>query len=483
MSLLELQVISPLVVLVSGTLLLMLAVSIRRSHDIGLAITVLTLLAALGANQFVWDALPAGGLTVLNHIHVSAVQLYFNILFVLAAIATALLAQSYLEERVARAEEFYILLLTATTGSIVLASATHFSTFILGLEIVSISLYAMIAYPHGVKRPLEAAAKYLVLSAVASSAILFGMALVYNATGAMSFNELSVDASASQTIYLLGFGLMGVGIAFKLSLVPFHMWTPDVYQGAPAAVTGYVATVSKGAVVAVLLTLVSQSNMLSADGIFYAVGGVAILSMLVGNVLALLQNNIKRLLAYSSIAHLGYLLIAILVMTLARYEFVVQTVLIYVTAYFIITLAAFGVVSISSDSTSEDNEQLDAYTGLFWRQPLLASIMTAVALSLAGIPLTVGFIAKFFVFAVGVEGAIWTLVVVLLIGSAIGIYYYLRIVYTMAKPAPESVPTWPQLATPGLVTVTVLGALILLLGVYPTPMIDAVGIIAAQAGM
>ena len=484
MSLLELQASAQVIVLVLGALVLMLAVSVKRNHTMALGLTLLTLLIGLGATQIAWDALPQQGLTVLGHAHVSAIQLFFNLLFVVAAIVTALFAQPYLEQRVPRSEEFYILLLTATAGAMVLAAATHFTTFILGLEILSISLYAMIAYPQNVNQPLEASAKYLVLSAVASTAILFGMALIYNATGSMSFDELTAQTIDTEgPYYLMGQALIVVGIAFKLSLVPFHMWTPDVYQGAPSVVTGYVATVSKGAVIALVMRYVVSTDVLSEDGIFYALGAVAVLSMIVGNVLALLQTNIKRLLAYSSIAHLGYLLIAVLVMSTTRPEFVQETILLYVTAYFIITLAAFGIVSLTSDNPALDNESLDSYTGLFWRHPLLASVMTVVALSLAGIPLTVGFIAKFYVFAAGVEGQIWTLIWALVIGSAIGIYYYLRIVFTMTKPVEESTPELPQLATPGLVTVTVLGLLMVTLGVYPTPMIEVIQSIISLSSM
>lgn len=482
MTFLELQVGSPLIVLVSGTLILMLAVSIKRSHIVASAITLLTLVFALAANQTAWNALPDAGFAFLTHMYVTDVQLFFNVLFILAAIITALFASSYLEDRIRRAEEFYILLLTATAGSIVVASASHFTTFILGLEIVSISLYAMIAYPQGLAKPLEASAKYLVLSAVASTSILFGMGLIYHATGAMAFDAIAaVEITDSRTYYQIGQGLIAVGIAFKLSLVPFHMWTPDVYQGAPAVVTGYVATVSKGAVIALLVRYADSTGALTADGVFYAVGAIAVLSMIVGNILALLQDNLKRLLAYSSIAHLGYLLIAVLVMSSTDSTIVPQTILLYVAAYFIITLAAFGIVSLTSDDKSVDNEMIVSYTGLFWRQPLLASIMTAVALSLAGIPLTIGFIAKFYVFAVGVEGAIWTFVWALLIGSAIGIYYYLRLIYTMTKPVEDATMETPPLAAPGLVALVVLGFLMVVLGVYPTPMLEMIESLVSQS--
>ena len=483
MTLTDLWVSFPLVILVGGTLILMIGVSIVRTHKLALGLTLLTLILSLAAHDIALDHIPEGGYELFGLLNVSGVQLFFNALFLLGATVTALFAYPYFDARVERCEEFYILLLTATSGAMVVAAATHFASFVLGLEILSISLYAMIAYPRQSHPPLEAAAKYLVLSAVASSAILMGMALIYAATGTMAFAEINLSPeSGERSYFLLGQALICVGIAFKLSLVPFHMWTPDVYQGAPAVVTGYVATVSKGAVIALLITYVQATDVLNYDGVFYAVVFVAVASMIVGNLLALLQTNVKRLLAYSSIAHLGYLLIAVLVVNSARPELVLETILLYVAAYFIITLAAFGIVNLTSEHETEDNEQLEAYTGLFWRNPLLASILTAVALALAGIPLTVGFIAKFYVFAAGVEGTAWALIWALLIGSAIGVFYYLRLIYTMVKEVQPGAMALPRIGTQSVVAVTVLGFLIVVLGVYPTPMIDMIRSIVQASG-
>ena len=474
----------PFLCLVGGTLVVMLGVSIKRTHSIAFWLSIATLLVSLFTLNYAFESTPSGGShDLLNIVSVGNIQVFFYALFLLAALFTALIAHSYLDKRMAQCEEFYILLLTATAGAMVLASASHFVSFILGLEIISISLYAMIAYPRDARAPLEASAKYLVLSAVASTVILFGMGLIYAESGSMAFSELAATTELLNSgYYLLGQALICVGVAFKLSLVPFHMWTPDVYQGAPAVVTGFVATVSKGAVVALLIRYVYATDVFTADGVFYAVVFVAVASMVVGNLLALLQKNIKRLLAYSSIAHLGYLLIAVLVVATARSELVFETILLYVAAYFMITLAAFGIVSLTSDANAGDNEDLDSYTGLFWRNPVLASIMTAVALALAGIPLTVGFIAKFYVFAAGVEGAAWTLIWALVIGSAIGVFYYLRIIYTMVKPAPEDSSPFLVVSNQGLIAVTVLGLLIVVFGIYPTPMIDTIRSIVSISG-
>ena len=483
MTLTDLWVGFPLVILVGGTLVLMVGVSIVRSHTLAFGLTLITLLLALAAHDIALSSTPSPGYELLGLMRMSGIQAFFSCLFLLGALITALFGYSFLKVGGDRPEEFYILLLTATAGAIVLAAATHFASFILGLEILSISLYAMIAYPRESRAPLEAAAKYLVLSAVASAAILMGMALVYAASGALSFAEINLPASSGESSYfLLGQALICVGIAFKLSLVPFHMWTPDVYQGAPAVVTGFVATVAKGAVIALLIRYAIASEALTHDGVFYAVAFVAIASMIVGNLLALLQKNLKRLLAFSSIAHLGYLLIAVLVVHTARPELAFEAALIYVAAYFMITLAAFGIVQLTCTTANSENELLEAYTGLFWRNPILASVMTAVALSLAGIPLTIGFIAKFYVFAAGVEGQAWTLIWALLIGSAIGVFYYLRLIYTMVKEADPGTQALPRADSNSLVAVSVLGVLMVGFGIYPTPLIDMVRALVQASG-
>ena len=340
---------------------------------------------------------------------------------------------------------------------------------------LSISLYAMIAYPEEGAAPLEAALKYLVLSGVASTTQLFGMALAYAATGSMAFDAVF---AAGSLLAVAGQAMILVGVAFKLSLVPFHMWTPDVYQGAPAPVTGFVATVSKGAVVALLLRYVVETGALGAAPLVLGVVLIAVVSMVVGNLLALLQDNLKRILAYSSIAHIGYLLIAVvLAASVAGAPMALETGMVYLAGYFLMTLAAFGVMTVlSSEAGGVDVERLEAYEGLFWRRPMLAATLAAAALSLAGIPLTVGFIAKFYLFAAGAQGELWTLVWALVIGSAIGVYYYLRIIFTMTKtpaegsapsPAAEDGPAWE-----GVAVVVALGGGILVFGIYPTPIID-----------
>lgn len=476
MTALDFQALAPHLTLTGGLLVVLLAVSFWRGHRTAFALTLLSFAAAFAA---LWPGLDASPRGVTPLLMLDAYAAFFNALFILIGAVTALLAHRYLKGRAGSPEEFYLLLLMATLGAMTLASAQHFAALLLGLEILSISLYAMVAYPEEDHPPLEAALKYLVLSGVGSTIMLFGMALIYHATGALGFAELAASVATGDRADLwlvAGQVLFIIGIAFKLSLIPFHMWTPDVYQGAPAPVTGYLATVSKAAVFAVLLRFALDAQLLEFSdvaelsiGLVLAI--IAVLSMVIGNVLALLQDGIKRLLAYSSIAHVGYLMIALLVLhALPDGTMAVEAALVFLAGYLAMTLAAFAVVSELSSAAGGERDSIDEYAGLFWRRPVLAAVLTAALLSLAGIPLTAGFIAKFYLFAAGIEGALWSLLWALILGSALSIYYYLKIVFAMTVRGADA-PAVPASAV-GVATAAVLGLVVLALGIYPAPLID-----------
>ena len=471
MTALQAQALLPFFVLAGGIVLVLMLVAWLRSEVVAFGATLAVLAASALAIPWAADA---GAQDVDGLLTVDGFALFFFALFAATAFATAILAFRYLTPRAAHRQEFYILLAIATLGAATTAAAANFAGLLLGIEVLSVSLYAMIAYPEESRPPLEGAAKYLILSGAASSTMLFGMALIYLATGTLGFAFDGAEvARGDRTILALGQAMLLAGLFFKLSLVPFHMWTPDVYQGAPAPVTGFVATVSKGAVFAVLLRYALDSGLLDSGVARTALIVVAVLSMIGGNLLALLQTNLKRLLAYSSIAHLGYLLIALMLAGMPNGDpaLGVETGLAYLTGYFLMTLAAFAVMTALSGE-QEDAEELDAYEGLLWRRPALAAVLIAAALSLAGIPLTVGFIAKFYVVYAGVEAAAWPLVWALIVGSAIGVYYYLRIVFAMTK-REGAEPEGPGPATwEATFAAAVLGMGIVVLGVYPTPLVD-----------
>jgi NADH-quinone oxidoreductase subunit N len=297
------------------------------------------------------------------------------------------------------------------------------------------------------------------------------MALIYTQTGSLAFSSLTNTGSVISDNYTIAALLLfSAGIFFKLSLAPFHIWTPDVYEGSPLPSATYLATVGKVAMFVVLLRFVEISHALSFESVVTVFSLIAIVSIMIGNLLALMQDNLKRILAYSSIAHMGYLLIAVIASFFANGTVSIEAVTFYLLAYITMTLGAFGVVSIVSTSRNELGGISD-YQGLFWRAPWLAAVFTAMLLSLAGIPLTVGFIGKFYVFLAGVESNLWILLSVLIVGSGIGLYYYLRIVYRMLTPASKEEglvsPRMEDLSSQGVLAI--LFVLLIVLGVYPAP--------------
>jgi NADH-quinone oxidoreductase subunit N len=293
----------------------------------------------------------------------------------------------------------------------------------------------------------------------------------------MEFSHIGsavASPAVSRGVLLAGMAMLIIGIGFKLALAPFHMWTPDVYEGAPAPVTAFIATASKGAMFGLLMRYSMEMDIRSHSSLFLVFAVLSVLSMFTGNILALFQNNVKRILAYSSIAHLGYLLVAFLSSGPMR----VTAVTYYLAAYFVTTLGAFGVITVLSNK-EKDADSLDEYRGLFWRRPWIAGAFSAMLFSLAGIPLTAGFIGKFYLLAAGAEASLWILVIILVLNSAIGLFYYLRIIVTMSDHSTgEAMPVLRIPLTGGLALV-ILAVLLIWLGVFPRPLID---IIHSMAG-
>jgi NADH-quinone oxidoreductase subunit N len=286
----------------------------------------------------------------------------------------------------------------------------------------------------------------------------------------MSLAEMTqgVTAVPRSLIFWAGIGLLLVGVTFKLALVPFHFWTPDVYQGAPAPVTGFIATVSKGGMFVLLLRYFQEWELLADVRVTGALALIAIASMLAGNLLALRQDNVKRLLAYSSIAHLGYLLIPLV----AFNDQTLPAVAVYLVVYFITTLCAFGVVSLLSRPGAE-RENLDDYVGLFWQRPYLSVIFMLALLSLAGLPPLAGLVGKIYLASAGIASQRWLLLAALVIGSLIGVYYYVRVIVVMVRrPEMEGVTAVSPLPqTPNGILLILLAVLLVVLGLYPTPLI------------
>jgi NADH-quinone oxidoreductase subunit N len=458
--------LAPFITIAATVVVLMIAISIHRSHRLTSALTLAGLAVAF---LLLFRTAPASGGTAL--FVVDAYARFYTGLILAATAVVALLSIGYLDQLAEQRDEYYMLLLLAALGSIVLVAAAHFVSFFLGLELLSISLYALVAYPRTRAASVEASIKYLVLAAASAAFLLFGMALVYAELGTLSFAGLSATAASApdRLVALTGVGLIIVGFGFKLALVPFHLWTPDVYQGAPAPVTAFVATVSKGAMFALLVRYFAVIDVRSHHALVVVFATVAVASMVAGNLLALMQNNVKRLLAYSSIAHLGYLLVAFL----AAGALATTAVTFYLVAYFVTTLGAFGVVTVLSTGEREA-ERLDDYRGLLARRPWLAVLFTAMLLSLAGIPLTAGFVGKFYLTVAGGSAALWPLLVVMMLASGVGLFYYLRVVVAMfMAPASDTMARVETVSVPPLagVTLAALTVLLVWLGVYPAPLI------------
>ncbi len=463
---LNLTLLIPLLLLAAASVILMLVIAFYRSHRTTFALAALGLIGALAVlhmNRF------AASFQITPLVIVDNFARFYWGLILLATLAVVFLSYGYLKHRQEQKEEYYLLLLLAALGSAILAASSHFASFFLGLELLSVSLYVLLGYTRTQERSVEAATKYLVLAAASTAFLLFGMALIYAETGTMDFYSLTLRVPwgiGQRQFAFAGLAMMIVGIGFKLAVVPFHWWTPDVYEGAPAPVTAFVASVSKGGVFALLLRFSVAADVLSYHSIFFLFSAIAIASMFAGNWLALQQNNVKRILAYSSIAHLGYLLVAFL----SSGANAVLAATFYLVAYFITTLGAFGVIALLSTPNGEP-DRIENYRGLGWRRPWIAAVLTAMLFSLAGIPLTAGFVGKFYVVVAGVGTALWLLVIALVINSAIGLYYYLRIVIAMYshEESQTELPSSP-VSLAGSAVLAALTLLLIWLGVYPAPL-------------
>jgi NADH-quinone oxidoreductase subunit N len=478
----QLLALSPILIVGVTVVVVMLAIALKRHHGwnatiavAGLGLALLPLVVHFWLPGIFTLSLPQ---TVTPLLGIDSYACFYMALILVAALAMATLLHAYMEGYQGNREEMYLLLLLSTLGGLTMVASRHFASFFLGLELLSVPIYGMAAYLVKERRSLEAGMKYLVLSAVASAFIVFGMALIYSQTGTLVFGDIGAGAAnvadGERSVMMLGGAMLLIGIGFKLSLAPFHLWTPDVYEGAPAPVTLYLSTASKVAVFALLLRYFVEARAYQYGILVDVLSVLAILSIVIGNILALQQENLKRLLAYSSIAHFGYLLVALI----ASGPLAIEAVGVYLLTYVVTTLAAFGVVTLMSSPHKEhDAEALFDYRGLFWKHPYLAAILSVALLSLAGVPLTAGFIGKFYVLGAGVDKRLWVLLAAVVLGSAVGLYYYLRAMLQLyLRPrwvAPFSAPlNWARGTGGGILILLMLAMLVL--GIYPGPFIALV---------
>ncbi len=466
----------PLLVTAATVVVAMLAIALRRDHRLTAGVTFAGMAAAFASLVPTWIAGDAATIAISNLLIIDGVARFAMALILLTTLAVLTLCPPYVSGYRGNREELYLLIGVGTVGGLTLACASHAATLLLGLELLGLPMVGAVAYGVDLPRSIEGGVKYLVLSAGASATLLFGIALIYAEHGALDVSTLAAAmASAGQGSALATVGAVMVlaGLAFKLSFVPFHQWTPDVYEAAPMPVTAYLATVVKlGAFVAALRILHAGVGGASPL-IISAIVLLALASMVVGSLLALRQTNLKRLLAYSSIANFGFLAVLLAIPGLLA----VRAAGVYLVGYLVASLGVFGVMTIVSSPTSgRDHENLDAYRGLFWHRPYLAAILIAMLLSLAGIPFTAGFIGKLAVIGVGVRVGQWWLVGGIALASAISIFYYLRVINALLTAAPPG--SDPAPSTMGWIRGA--GALVLLaaaiatiwLGVLPQPLFN-----------
>jgi NADH-quinone oxidoreductase subunit N len=380
-----------------------------------------------------------------------------------------MLSMDYLGRTGSESGEYYALVLFSTAGMMLMASAGDLIVVFLALELMSLSLYVLAGLFKTRLTSGEASMKYFLLGAFATSFFLYGIALIYGATGSTNLDRIAASAAAKggDPLVLVGLGLLLVGFGFKISSVPFHMWVPDVYEGAPTTITALIATGSKAAAFAALIrVLVVALRGIQPDW-SALLWGVAVLTMTLGNVVAIAQSNLKRMLAYSSIAHVGYMLMGLV----AGGAQGAGSVLFYLLAYTFTTVGAFGIIALCVRA-GEDAVEVSDYSGLARRHPVLAATLALFLLSLIGVPPLAGFVAKFYLFGSAVRaGYIW-LTVIAVLNSAVAAYYYLRVIVFMymREPEGEALAVTPSFAGGLALAVALVG--IVLLGVIPAPFAD-----------
>ena len=454
----DLMALIPLIILAGGSVLILLIGAVRPGGYLyGLAIAVVVF-------ALVWTiAVPAT--TVMQGVAITPFSRFFAVFLDSAGIVGLLLASGYNKRRGIVGEEYPATLLFALAGMGAACAASDLLMLFLGLEAFTFAFYLLVAIERDSVRGGEAGLKYLLNGTLSAAVLAMGIALVYCSRGTLRLSELALQPAALEPLFLAGVCLILLGLAFKLSLVPAHLWTPDVYQGAPAPVTALLSTASKGAsVAAVVLILPMVAGWRGGHDILWC---LALATMVCGNLAALVQTSIKRLLAWSSVAQMGYVALAFVALPTGGG----RAALFYAVAYAAAGLGSFGAVSVLSDGS--DRDAIEQYRGLGYRNPLAGAVLAVALFSLAGIPPAAGFMAKFAVFSAALRAGETTLAVVGVLTALVGVFFYLRVVVALyMRPADGAEAAARRLTVSEATALTIPTLAMVVLGVYPSPLLD-----------
>lgn len=475
--------LSPLLVVVGGALAILTLVAVARARwprGLWALLTLVIAAASLAASLVLWNDVQDNGprYIIANALAIDGFAVFFFVVISAAIGLGAMLADQYLRREALDGPEFYVLMMLSGAGGMLMASANDLIVLFLGLETLTIALFVLAGFHRRRVESGEAAMKYFVLSAFSSAFLLYGIALVYGATGSTNLIGVSTwlagNVVVGNGLLLAGVGLLVVGFGFKIAAVPFHFWTPDVYQGSPSPVTAFMAGASKAAGFAALLRVFYSTFHVLRLEWQPLVWGLAVLTLLVGSTLAIVQSDVKRMLAYSSIAHAGYILVGLQ----AANELGLAGALFYVLAYTFMVMGSFAVVTIVS-RRGDAAHDLDAYRGLYERRPALAVGFAVLLMAQAGVPFTSGFWAKFNVIAAAVDSRSYALALIAMLAAVIAAFFYLRlilVVFTSTEPSDDAdIPAGRRrlpvpLAAGAAVVVTV--AFTIVVGFLPAPVLD-----------
>jgi len=460
--------LAPVLVLsVFGMMVLITDLFIGKNKSILVFMSLIGLLMAAISSlaKFNLPVHSFNGAYVVDHLSV-----FFTFIFCISSAMAILLSVDFNKREEIKVGEYYSLILFCTVGMIVLASSTDMIMIFLGIEIISISLYILAGVRRKDIKSNEAALKYFLLGAFATGFLLYGMALIYGSTGSTKLSIISKVVSEGQIIseplMLMGVVLLIIGFSFKIAAVPFHMWAPDVYQGAPTPVTAFMAVGPKAASLAAFYRVMTEAMPELSYSWEILLCIVSVLSMFIGNLGAIMQTNIKRLIAFSSVSHVGYLLIAII----AKSSLSSSSLMFYMLTYAFMIFGVFGIV-ILLGRKGDENLEIENYSGLAYKHPIIALTMTIFLLSLGGLPPLAGFVAKFYIFSAALKEGYLILVIIAVLNSAISLYYYLKVIvfmYMKEPVKPFNITLSPM--TLLVIAISVFGTI--QLGIYPDPIIS-----------